>query len=105
MPMRYYKNMYLGPDLEDGEVDRLKSGVGFHNIFAVCVRPSASNLFEIMSTYELLKEYNQKRDYAIIALFKCKKDAKAAVAEIIKLWLKENDSLAGMKEYYYNNSL
>ena len=105
MPMKYYKDLYLDEVLNDDEPDKLKAGIPSHSVYALCLCPSSSDLFEIMTTAELLKDFNRRHDYSVIALVASKDKAKDFTVKMIKLWLRDNDSMAGIKEYYYNNSL
>ena len=95
----------MGNNLKEDVLDKLKMGVSTSGVYAVCISDYASWMFEILSTRELLREHNEKRNYGVIALIEGRNEAKAYVAHVIDKWLKHNEDLTGIKEYYNNNSL
>lgn len=103
--MRFYKNLYFGAGTDRVVYQKIKDGQNVFGIYAVCVRPDSVGMFEILSTFELLKESSVKKDYGVVALAKGWTGATEAVAGIIKLWLDKHESLCGIREYYNKNSL
>ncbi len=103
--MRYYKNLYIGNNIDNSALEKLKNSEPTSNVYAICLCSDTKGLFEIMSTYELLNPYSAKRNYAVIALLEGKGSAKRAIVDLLCSWLKAHKDLSGIREYYNNNSL
>jgi hypothetical protein len=103
--MRYYKKLYIGDNIEESVVSRLKKGQSTFNVYAVCVIEASASMFEILSLTELCKEYNLSKDYAVVALVNGKTSAENAVVVMLENWLDRHKDLQGIKNYYNNNSL
>jgi hypothetical protein len=103
--MRYYKRLYIGNNVGDDTLKRLKDGQETKYIYALCVCDKTVGMLEILSLHELLKPRNAERDYAVIALVRGSDSAYNAVADLIKAWLSSHKDLSGLKAYYNKNSL
>lgn len=102
--MRYYKNLYIGNNIDDDVLEKFKRGIPSDDVYAVCVSERTVGILEILSTYELLKTCSAKRNYAVIALLMGKGSAKRAIVDLLCSWLENHKDLSGLKEYYNNNS-
>jgi hypothetical protein len=103
--MRYYKNMYVDGDIAQGVIEKMKKEQPSFNVYAVCVYGGMTSLFEILSTTELFKEHNKKKNYAVVAVVNGKAAAETAVAVILKNWLEKHKDLSEIQNYYNNNSV
>jgi hypothetical protein len=103
--MRYYKKLYVGNNIDESVIDGLKKGKPSFNVYVVCVCGNPNSLFEILSTKELFKEHNQKKDYAVVAVMYGKQAAEVAVMAMVENWLDKHEDLQEIQNYYNNNSL
>lgn len=104
--IRYYKNLSMDKqceDMGDGIFSCMSQGIGIYNVYAVCVSPVGSCLFEILDMKNLIKEQNRYKDYGIIAFVTGKKAAAEKVRVMLADWIEEYGNLDGIKDFYNSN--
>jgi hypothetical protein len=90
--------------IEDELLSSINDNTAVYNVYAVCVTENKNSVFEILSIKNLLAEENRfNTNFGIVAFVRGKKSAVATVENIFKDWLKKNNSLDGIKDYYYKN--
>ncbi len=97
--MRYYDKIILDRSIKDVK-SFVKRGFSVIDYYAVCICEKNSNLMEIISINNILKDCYKTFDYGIIGIVKGKSAAEGLTAKLVEDWMKEHDSLDGFKEYY-----
>ncbi|MBS4960030.1 MAG: hypothetical protein KHZ62_04310 [Clostridiales bacterium] len=84
--MRFAKNIWSAEDMNDLAtiVYSLRRNIPVLDCFLVCLSPNEKNYFEILSSEELVKERNQKKDYFVVGISIGKKEALQLVMRIFE---------------------
>ncbi|MCD8214929.1 MAG: hypothetical protein LUC97_04705 [Clostridiales bacterium] len=94
-----FSEKLLFKGIEHGEeiAEAIKNGTDIFNVFLVC-KAQNQNLFEILETSEIFKEYYAKKNFKILGIAYKKENAELIVKEIIESYYNKNGSLEGLRE-------
>lgn len=97
--MRYYEDIILDKSIKDIK-SFVKRGFSAIDYYAVCFCEKNSNLMEIISINNILKDCYSDFDYGVIGIVKGRAAARNLAAGLVESWLKTHDDLNDFKEYY-----
>jgi len=101
--IRYYENIIVDESV-DMELSQLKfmidEGIAIHNIYIIGVSSMGNGIMEILSTKDLIKTVNSKKNYGIIAIAKGRKNINDIMCFLVQDWIDRNKDLSFFKNYY-----
>lgn len=84
--MKFIENVFVSENVDDIEtvIYSLKKNIPVFNVYCICIDFNSKNIFEILSSRELLGKRNIKKEYYIAGIAMGKYDAYVLVKEIFE---------------------
>lgn len=102
MNLKFYKKLYLDPDIVDEKeiIEKIEDGINIFGLYLICVSKNINHIFEIFSLSEAFKKRYENKEYIVVGMAYSKKQAFILVKNIFEDNIKD---ISHIKQKFIKN--